>query len=482
MLPMKAILLLAMAASPVNAAGPVLPYPVVDTGQTTCYDNRSETAAPSPGQPFAGQDAQHQGVQPAYQDHGDGTVTDLNTGLMWQKKPADTRSPWNAAQTVPKSLRLGGHDDWRLPSLKELYSLMDYGKGWPYIDTKYFDCALAANAKATQFWTSNKYVAPCAGTQQTGFKGVTERAFGVNFATGHIKGYPIEMGNYVRCVRGNPAYGKNDFVDNADQTITDRATGLTWSKDDSKKGLDWQEALAWAQAKNKERYLGHDDWRLPNIKELQSLVDYTRSPGATDPAINGPAINPLFHCTPITNENKHPDYPFYWSSTSARPGQDSTQLAFAWYVAFGRAGGSRSGADDIHGAGAVRFDTKVKGGPAGEGGERIYNYVRLVYGGPATTTRPVVTQTPAAKAPAPASSAPTPSNTNPQRLPSAPIIMALDSNGDGIIDADELAKAAEALKALDKNHDGKLTPDEYRPQMQGRPGGGGGPQRQAPTP
>ena len=54
-------------------------------------------------------------------------------------------------------------------------------------------------------------------------------------------------------------------------------------------------------------------------------------------------------------------------------------------------------------------------------------------------------------------------------LPASPIIAALDTNHDGIIDAEEIAHAAEALKTLDKNHDGKLTPDEYRPQL-GRSG------------
>ena len=56
--------------------------------------------------------------------------------------------------------------------------------------------------------------------------------------------------------------------------------------------------------------------------------------------------------------------------------------------------------------------------------------------------------------------------------PVQPIIAALDLNGDGIIDAAELAKASESLKKLDKNGDGKITPDEYRPQ---RPAGAGGP-------
>ena len=58
-------------------------------------------------------------------------------------------------------------------------------------------------------------------------------------------------------------------------------------------------------------------------------------------------------------------------------------------------------------------------------------------------------------------------------FPVSPIIEALDKNGDGIIDADELSHAPEALKKLDKNGDGKLTPDEYRPARRGGPGGQG---------
>ena len=56
----------------------------------------------------------------------------------------------------------------------------------------------------------------------------------------------------------------------------------------------------------------------------------------------------------------------------------------------------------------------------------------------------------------------------------SPIIEALDTNKDGIIDATEIAQAATALKKLDKNSDGKITPDEYRPQRPAGPGGGNG--------
>lgn len=61
-----------------------------------------------------------------------------------------------------------------------------------------------------------------------------------------------------------------------------------------------------------------------------------------------------------------------------------------------------------------------------------------------------------------------------EQRPVIPVVQALDQNGDGIIDAGELANAPESLKKLDKNGDGKLSSDEYQPQ---RPGGSGGPER-----
>ena len=78
-----------------------------------------------------------------------------------------------------------------------------------------------------------------------------------------MPGGSAEKTFFVLCVRGNPSYGKNDFQDNGDGTITDRATGLMWSKADSGQGMNWQDALAWVQKKNAEKFLGHDDWRLP---------------------------------------------------------------------------------------------------------------------------------------------------------------------------------------------------------------------------
>ena len=164
-------------------------------------------------------------------------------------------------------------------------------------------------------------------------------------------------------------------MDNGDGTITDRATGLMWAQADSASGMDWQHALAYAQTQNAASYLGHDDWRLPSTKELQSLVDYTRSPGATDAAHVGPAIDPMFTCYADHQRSGRRRLSLVLDEHVCRSAQANGAYVFAWYVAFGRAVGSDG--KDLHGAGAVRFDRQ---GPWGtrRGRSRYVNYVRLV--------------------------------------------------------------------------------------------------------
>ena len=349
-------------------------FPLVDTGQTSCYDNSTELACPAAGEAFFGQDAQSAGAQPSYTQSGDGlTVHDNMTALTWEQRYEAGQQYWTDAQNNCAALntpKYGGFADWRLPTIKELYSLWRGSTGWPYLDTNYF--AHPAVDSHSIFWSSTLYSGLLKSTNDpaTG----AEMAFGVNFDTGHIKAYAIAAGprHLTRCVRG-AAYGINDFHSNGDGTLSDRTTGLMWPVADSAAGMDWQHALAFAQTQNAANYLGHADWRLPSTKELQSLVDYTRSPGATDAAKVGPAVNPMFSCTPITNEAGDADYPWYWTSTSAKARANDAYVA-AWYVAFGRAVGSDG--KDLHGAGAVRFDAKAIGAPGGE--SRYVNYVRLV--------------------------------------------------------------------------------------------------------
>ena len=479
------ILALASSSEPCLAAD----YPSVDTGQDRCYNNTHEIRYPTPGDAFFGQDAQYRGAGPSYRDNGDGTVTDLVTGLMWQKDPGPKKA-FRQALAGARACRLGGHRDWRLPSIKELYSLIVFSgvdpdprsmgspELRPFVDTDYFvfrygDASRNERIIDSQYASATKYVS----TTMHG----DETVFGVNFADGRIKGYGLraphgrgEKTFYVMYVRGNPDYGKNRFRDNGDGTVTDRATGLSWMKGDSghlragqnKDGrLSWEQALAWAE---RLEYAGHSDWRLPNVKELQSIVDYTRSPATS----GSPAIDPVFDVTAITDEAGHKDYPFYWSSTThARLGSGEA----AAYVAFGRSPGwmpdFRRGYSflDVHGAGSQRSDPKAgdpRQFPRGRGPQgdviRIYNFARAVRSGQATprTSGPELeTVMPQLGRPGPGMG---PSQgKDPGSVP--PFVPRLDRNRDGKVSRSEFDGPAHHFDRLDRDHDGYLSEDEAPP-------------------
>jgi len=113
--------------------------------------------------------------------------------------------------------------------------------------------------------------------------------------------------------KGTPTSGSR-FMDNGDGTITDNGTGLMWAKDGNGAGcnsggaLNWTSAIAWADGLT---FAGHSDWRLPNVKELQSIADYGRSV---------PAIDPVFTKTQSG---------YYWSSTTR-----ADYTGSAWLVNF----------------------------------------------------------------------------------------------------------------------------------------------------
>lgn len=464
-----AILLALALAAPARAGREEVRTPIPDTGQTICLGDRDPIDGPAPGEAYFGQDAQYAGNGPSYRDDGDGTVVDLVTGLTWQKTPDFVVRTLDDALAYAKALRLGGHDDWRLPTIKELFSLADFRGNMharrPYLDTRFFnfeypDPATGARDMDGQYWSSTRYL----GRTMRG----DESAFGFNFADGRIKSYPTRADPrggrrgrlYVRCVRG-PAYGANDFRDGGDGTVTDRATGLTWTKATCAKPLTWREALAWAE--NLE-LAGHDDWRLPKVKELQSLVDYSRAPDAAQKADRGPAIDPVFDLAS--------DDAWCWASTT------HLENRYAYYVAFGMAtsaweyGGKPMNA---HGAGAVRSDPKTgdpadyAGGHGPQGDEiRIRNYAFAVRGGAAD---PVKDGPGAAEADA--------GRTGPG--PGGPgrggrdFVSRLDRDGDGKVSREEFDGPPERFRDFDKDGDGFISADEAPtgpPPRRGPPPGG----------
>jgi hypothetical protein len=378
-------------------------YPIVDTAQTDFYNASSTISAPSTNDAFYGQDGQYVGRQPSYTVSGDGlTVYDNVTGLTWTQShdwngdgdldADDKMTQANAAAFVAtlNAANYGGFSDWRLPSIKEIYSLMDFNGTDPSIDaidttglTPFIDDAVFTIGYGdypderiidSQFAVTTLYVDTVMGGQ--------EAMFGLNLVDGRIKGYPTLTGKgyYALFCRGNTAYGVNHFSNQGNGTVSDAATGLMWAQADSGSAMDWEDALAYAEAST---LAGHADWRLPNAKELQSLIDYTRSPSTTGSA----AIDPLFSATQITNMAGDADYPWYWSGTTHLKYTGSA--AYGVYVCFGRGMGTMdSGATiiDVHGAGCQRSDPK-SGDPAdypnaGNGPQgdvsRVFNHVRLV--------------------------------------------------------------------------------------------------------
>ena len=378
-------------------------YAIVDTAQAGFYNDSTEISEPGTGDAFYGQDACYDGNQPSYAISADGlTVYDYNTGLTWTRSHdlngdgnlnVSDKLTQSAAITYAATLNatnFGGYSDWRLPSIKELYSLMDF-RGTdpdvssddpsgliPFIDSDYFEIGYGDTDAGeriidSQFATTTIYVDSVMNGQ--------EAMFGLNLVDGRIKGYPTQTKTYyVYYCRGNTAYGINDFVDNCNGTITDNATGLMWQQADSVSGMDWSNAIAYAET---SELAGHTDWRLPNAKELQSIVDYTRAPSTTASA----AIDPVFSATQITNMADEADFPWYWSGTTHKRHNGSGSAGV--YVCFGRGLGSMDSGEtiiDVHGAGCQRSDPK-SGDPAdypnagfGPQGDvqRVFNHVRLV--------------------------------------------------------------------------------------------------------
>jgi Protein of unknown function (DUF1566)/Secretion system C-terminal sorting domain len=372
-----------------------LTYPIVDTDVSDHYSNTAVISAPSVGQAFYGQDATYNGNQPSYTDNGDGTITDNVTGLMWEQDMG-VKISFDASFIKAANSTLGGHTDWRVPTMKELYSLI-YFSGvvmgndavTMFIDTNYFnqpigDESIGERQIDAQTWTETEYVGLTMGGDET--------VFGVNFVDGRVKGYPKydpPTGNpntmYFRMVRENTSYGINNYSDNGDGTISDDATGLMWQQADDATTRDWETSLSYAEGLS---LAGYDDWRLPNAKELHSILDYTRCPDIT----NSPAIDPLFSCTSFNDPSgASGQYGYYWTGSPLMDGPNP--YSDASYICFGEAQGEMEAPPgsgnmvlmDTHGAGACRNDPKTGTpgsypqyfGPQNDV-QYVFNYVRCV--------------------------------------------------------------------------------------------------------
>jgi len=118
-------------------------------------------------------------------DNGDGTVTDTDTGLMWQQATAPgAYNTWQEALDYCKSLSLADYTDWRLPSVNELLSIVDYSRYYPAINTDYFP-----NTESSFYWSS------------TTFPFDPNYAWYVYFDYGYLYNFDKSYFSYVRAVR-----------------------------------------------------------------------------------------------------------------------------------------------------------------------------------------------------------------------------------------------------------------------------------------
>jgi hypothetical protein len=163
-------------------------YKLPDTGVQDCYDNTKKITCPNPGQAFYGQDAQYHRNQLEYKDNKDGTVTDLNTGLMWQQADDGAMHTWQESIDYCEALVLpsGVYSDWRLPERGELMSLLDFGRFDPAIDTKYFPGCRTSPC----YWSINAYAED------------PDYAWVVRFWDGYIAKWDKNVSDWTRCVRG----------------------------------------------------------------------------------------------------------------------------------------------------------------------------------------------------------------------------------------------------------------------------------------
>lgn len=342
------------------------PAPVPQTGQTTCYAaNGSEITCDG-----TGQDGESQtGLQwpiPRFVDNGVQSVTDKLTGLIWAKdanlmktrdplfdqdkamgynSDNDGRVTWQHALDYVKKLNQEnylGYNDWRLPNCNELESMGQgnrttwlHEQGFTNVQDGDGHWSSTTNPGEPRFAMGVGMFAGYGGNHN--YKAYVGNVWPVRTGpsvpsasltlpkTGQTTCYS-EDGSTISCVltgqdgeiQAGVAWPNPRFADNGDQSVTDKLTGLIWAKDANPAASTktWQEALDYIKALNNSNYLGHNDWHIPNLNEIESLLNKGQS-------------DQVGWLNSVGFTNVRGD--FYWDSTTSTAQLDSLWTVYMKY-------------------------------------------------------------------------------------------------------------------------------------------------------
>ncbi len=255
--------------------------PVAQTGQTNSYQ--------------LGDDGDLQaGVEwpePRFTDNGDGTVLDNLTGLEWVQNPHalagnSNHLIWSNAVHLCHNLNYAGHEDWNLPSRKELLSIVDYKKGNPALPEnspftvqadKFYWANTSWAFNTTYAWRLYMVSGYVSTIGKTSFyyawpvRKQTESLSSPIPKTGQTNSYQLGDDGHLQT---GVAWPEPRFTDNGDGTVRDNLTGLEWIKEphnipDNSSTTLWSNSISFCRTLS---FSGHDDWHLPNIKELETLM------------------------------------------------------------------------------------------------------------------------------------------------------------------------------------------------------------------
>ena len=260
-------------------------------------------------------------------DNGDGTITDSITGLTWQKGYGIMTNT-EAINTI-KAFNDASKTEWRLPSAKEIHSQFSFKRSHGNKHNNAMKHSCRMNNKQFVDKTLIDFTSRRKGGKRANLQILTSNNDTITSANNNIKNYPTNQNSdekyyMVKFVQGEE-YGLNEFVDNKDKTISDKTTGLMWEKGNSENKMNREDAYEYTIKMNKMNYLGHSDWRVPSIMELQSIVDYSNHKRASSCI----ALNSIFDITANDNNMK------YWATIKKSNANLENKDNYTMYICFG---------------------------------------------------------------------------------------------------------------------------------------------------